>query len=319
MNYLEPPEGYLDIYIENARSISKTFLTMPVRPSIAHGTPEKMTAFNVIEDQFSVAGILATSVIEPGKLHSGHVVWEDVAPSRTGHTSLVASHLMSVAIPYFWTDEMRMAAASQSKLPAHNVVDLHAPHELMWWRWEKGVQIENVPNREGFGHLIQFVDDGIVLVDVGMRYPDDRSTGVPNAMFGTGYIAYNDWKYPDDFPSEVVQTYEFIAKLIAFINSPFITVHKEQPARAGKRQLEKKRIQIPDEGVNFVILRRGVRDEDQVSQGPGRTLTARILTSGHYKNHWWPLEQVHKLTWIAPYFRGPEDAPVRPRGYKVVR
>jgi hypothetical protein len=41
--------------------------------------------------------------------------------------------------------------------------------------------------------------------------------------------------------------------------------------------------------------------------------------NGHVRAQWYPSEQAHRLIWIAPYLKGPEDAPMLTHAYKVAR
>lgn len=315
-----------------------------------------VTPENIISDQLSIACLIAMSFFEPDYFDRPMLIWGDeIAPKDRGHTAVVVASTIAQAIPYLWMDEMRVAAATQSALPTHYVKDLHPPHNNMWWRWErvlpigkpvsatdaltlpefaKGMKLVIDPDYDGvfvLGFILMVIQDwGLNLIEVGM----DNTNQVPTVSLHLRILARGNLNYPDDFeplgtsPRDVAfaaekkTAYEFFAKLTGFINSPFITIHKTKLPRAAKRQLD--RAKAPDitrhqEGVNLVTLRRELVKGGQVSQGFGKTLTERFLISGYYKNHWWPVEKVHKLTWIAPYIRGPEDGPLRERGYKVVR
>ena len=56
-----------------------------------------------------------------------------------------------------------------------------------------------------------------------------------------------------------------------------------------------------------------------IRSGSGRGYRHRWLVLGHFRNQWYRSEQTHKVIWIAPYVKGPDDAPLKPTVYKVSR
>ena len=63
--------------------------------------------------------------------------------------------------------------------------------------------------------------------------------------------------------------------------------------------------------MRFVLLRTEAHGEPH-SLGSGREYRHRWLVSGHFRNQWYRSEQTHKVIWIAPYVKGPDDAPLKP-------
>lgn len=87
----------------------------------------------------------------------------------------------------------------------------------------------------------------------------------------------------------------------------------ERPDRGARREARK--LRLPDEREIVVVrLRREGHDEQPESQRDV-PWTHRWITSGHWRNHWYPSEGVHRQIWISPYVKGPKDRPliVRPR------
>jgi hypothetical protein len=92
--------------------------------------------------------------------------------------------------------------------------------------------------------------------------------------------------------------------------------------RAARRRLARKRIE-PTRGVKFVTIRRSSGRGDGGS--PGRSLSYRTVTRGHWRRHHFRSlgparcddgtwnEDSHRLVWIDPYVRGPDDAPLAER------
>jgi hypothetical protein len=93
--------------------------------------------------------------------------------------------------------------------------------------------------------------------------------------------------------------------------------------RHQRRQLE--RINASKEEVtvqiNVVTLRhRLVKPEHQVKPPEdGVEWKHKWWVSGHYRAQWYPSDKSHKVIWIAPFLKGPEDAPLLEKIYTVVR
>jgi hypothetical protein len=68
---------------------------------------------------------------------------------------------------------------------------------------------------------------------------------------------------------------------------------------------------VPDnQTVEIVSLRRSAIEESQSCDEP-RSIewTHRWMVDGHWRNQWYPSDQAHRFTWIAPYIKGPPDKP----------
>lgn len=111
-----------------------------------------------------------------------------------------------------------------------------------------------------------------------------------------------------------------------FMELPFVFVEKAQEpmTRQARRRLERENRPVPE--VLVVNLRKLARSSKAGDgDGTGHKLQTRHIVSwpnGQWKRHWWPKEGVHKPTFIQPYVRGPEGAPLaapRERVLKVAR
>jgi hypothetical protein len=76
--------------------------------------------------------------------------------------------------------------------------------------------------------------------------------------------------------------------------------------RASRRRLQRSIGDIPT--VTVCSLPRPPASHR--GDGQGRDWSHRWIVSGHWCNHWWPKQQVHKPRWISPYVKGPEDKPL---------
>lgn len=69
---------------------------------------------------------------------------------------------------------------------------------------------------------------------------------------------------------------------------------------------------LPERDVRVIRLRRGVtatRDAEEPADG-GRAWRHRWVVRGHWRNQWYPSLGDHRPKWIAPYLKGPTDAPL---------
>ena len=80
-----------------------------------------------------------------------------------------------------------------------------------------------------------------------------------------------------------------------------------------------------DDPITILKLRRTQHSSEPT--GDGSRLDHRILVRGHWRNQWYPSlgastePEAHRMIWIAPHVKGPEDAPFRtkPKATAVVR
>jgi hypothetical protein len=76
-------------------------------------------------------------------------------------------------------------------------------------------------------------------------------------------------------------------------------------------QRRNKRAGLPDRDVRIVRLRRSLSaDRDAENPSARREWRHRWVVRGHWRNHWYPSIHDHRPMWIAPYLKGPTDAPL---------
>ena len=86
-----------------------------------------------------------------------------------------------------------------------------------------------------------------------------------------------------------------------------------RPDRASRREGTKLGIP-PEREVVVVRLRREAGERNDPS-GESANYSHRFIVGGHWRNQWYPSEQIHRQLYIDDYVKGPEDKPliVRPR------
>ena len=96
------------------------------------------------------------------------------------------------------------------------------------------------------------------------------------------------------------------------------------PERAARRRLEKAGSPLADKRIVTVKLRLAAphaADGDQDAEHARRDWTHRWIVSGHWRNQWHPSIRQHRVQWISPYTKGPDDKPLvlRRKVYKLER
>jgi hypothetical protein len=198
----------------------------------------------------------------------------------------------------------------------------------MWWTYETGIELSTeVGINVGLdATLIRDVADGVEIYSIG-ELSDEESRKVA-ARVGQNSLAFVECVrfsygaiYPDDLADHVaLRRLEGVLACLAFLNSPYIPKTSQRLARAERRELARK--QAPDFGdeITFVTLRRPEpRRHEHKDDAAAVEWKHRWIVSGHYRAQWYPSEAAHHVIWIAPYLKGPEDAPLFEHAYRVAR
>ena len=229
------------------------------------------------------------------------------------------------AVPHLWANDVRaavaeMAVAAAAPLPPHVLVTDVLPAPGMWWSWETEWSDPEQPTTKTQGvllHPLPALNEAGQLHRSGFAASELQTAADGCTVLRPSVLGRFGDCYPEDFAQG--SGYEFIARFLAFLNSPFVPQSTAPATRQARRWAD--RIGIPDlldDAVRFVLLRREAHEE-QHSLGAGREYRHRWLVSGHFRNQWYRSEQSHKVIWIAPYVKGPDNAPLKPTVYKVSR
>jgi len=99
----------------------------------------------------------------------------------------------------------------------------------------------------------------------------------------------------------------FVASFLLFINQRLIGSSRERPSRAARRRALQTGRPLPE--INVVILRK----RTYAGTGAHRDVewACQWIVRGHWRQQWMPASQQHQPRWIAPYWKGPEDKPVK--------
>lgn len=162
--------------------------------------------------------------------------------------------------------------------------------------------VADVPNQNGCAITLGVTDftvpaNGILLAQSGLRY---------------------NQTFPDDFPEPNRAPTALVLSLFAFLNSPFASVEPRKLPRQWRRHGAVAAADV-DAEIAVVTLRQAARDAiDQYNAEP-RAWKHRWWVRGHFRRQWQPSKQAHEVIWIAPFIKGPADAPMLNKVYAVSR
>ena len=234
------------------------------------------------------------------------------------------------AVPYLWLNSTRMAALNSGDLPRFQVSKEQFPFPVMWWTYETDLIIppKTIFDEGGKDTSSEYAGHSLLLVA-----PDT----LPN--LNVGPIAIQVLTHTENYESDYtlldpiqLPAYgenieslrhkdgaEAIFKLLAFAQSPYLTTYQHRSSRSERRRFERVTDEVkPD--VHVVILR-SARAKSGRDDGDGETpdWSCRWMVRGHYRNQWYAGERKHRLIWVAPYVKGPEDKPFKATVYEVAR
>jgi hypothetical protein len=226
------------------------------------------------------------------------------------------AHSILGAVPYLWSDKMEKLADA-APLPKHVTSYSVMPHPFMFWSRES-----RYSTAQGSNNWLALFYTGnriIVLGDFSDDLDEDKTKPPKLALMSDTVNLGKTW--PTDYNGD--KQIGIILKRCAFLNSPYIDSAQGRLPRHQRRQLERidaSREEV-DVQINVVTLRhRVVKPEHQVKPpDEGVDWKHKWWVSGHYRAQWYPSEKSHKVIWIAPFLKGPEDAPLLEKIYTVVR
>ena len=228
---------------------------------------------------------------------------------RDAETRIAVAQSVLEAVPVLWPVDM-LDTARSLELPPHTISPDILPYPLMWWCLSKarGQQAEI----ESF--LIGQTETGAsVLV---YSAPDERGrfnvTGPIDITFQS--------RWPDDYAED--GNAEIILQMLAFMNSRYVDDAVEQLSRPERRRVEREGADLFDGAAHVHVIRLRSPEPlttDGTPSGEGGRWSHRWFVRGHYRAQWLPSKQAHRVTWIAPYIKGPSDKPVQLPGVVVKR
>ncbi len=237
----------------------------------------------------------------------------------------------SQAVPFIWTgsmyDIMSEAIATMPKggpLP----VKLEMPFDnmLFAWKykitlWDMGIDAnekdcldgqtpeEAAKNMEPFWELIyRRSETEATTIMFGRDNSGRRDEKAPEGKELVWYKAA-DWNCQDEAG-------RMHRAFFRWLDSPYVVY--AYPGTGNENRAERRRVQRLQEQVppmhtepKFIMLRRSLTKKGADYKGMDVNWTHQWLVSGHWRDQWHPSTRSHKLTWIAPYVKGPPDLPLK--------
>lgn len=117
---------------------------------------------------------------------------------------------------------------------------------------------------------------------------------------------------PQD-PRHTPGFYQRVAAAFWTLTRQSLTTKSEAPpgASADRKRAARAGVVDPSAPVKIVRLRSGVHDTPGATGGEsGRKVGVRFPVRGFWRAQYLPSTQSHRQQWIAPHWRGPEDAPI---------
>jgi hypothetical protein len=192
-------------------------------------------------------------------------------------------------------------------MPAYTIAPIDRPAEFMWVSYEGSHRATDAAGKvtETDALLIGPLPDGLGIYRIG--------------MWGAS-LFFLKWgmQYPVDFGAGTIG--EHVIKFLAFLNSPYTTTEPRRPERAARREARRMGDETPTDDVHFIKLRQAVTEAvRQEAASRHVEWKHRWWVRGHFRAQWLPSKQAHRLTWIAPYIKGPDGADFTTPVYAVVR
>ena len=275
------------------------------------------------EDVLGERILRLASLIQIEYTQPGHVLCQNPPDGDRLKAMLALTKVAVSASPYLWTEEVREAIRAL-KIPRHVVSPRALPQPRSWHTFETGIQLGGILRYNGRRYEGETAD-ALIVHDVGTGIQaltfgemTDSETGDNHPCLTGGIIPYNK-TFPDDFHEEGARKHaEAVLTMLAFLNSPFIPKEQRQISRSARREAQRAG-RPTDDLVTFMILRRPTGSRGEPLEQHSVEWKHRWLVNGHLRAQWYPSEQAHRLIWIAPYLKGPADAPMLSHVYKVAQ
>jgi hypothetical protein len=218
-------------------------------------------------------------------------------------------------IPYLWKQDMWKLAITD-ELPRHEISRTVMPYPWLWYALQDGAGLLDEKNKDLAcleAIKIHDYEEGIEVVHF-MSFENRRP--VEHGGFDIPYGKV----YPDDFKDlRIRSNVRIILSTLSFLNSPY-----SEDRIGGLNRTERRRYGISNpsdsEQVRFIDLRPVSKSyREPTNEQRDVDWKCQWLVTGHHRNQWYPSLNDHRMIWVAPYIKGPEDAPLKERIYRVVR
>jgi hypothetical protein len=235
-----------------------------------------------------------------------------------------ADHLDRAATYWVAAEVVRLLAAAGPSLPPviPRIEDLPCPSGFAYFETAVPTAARIPEEYEENIEVLQWAHDGDEVVVVPYFAASTRSDGRGVTPHGTPLGAYH-WRYGE--PINGNKGLDEMARLIMAFwllsQQRIAQAQVRQVTRPGRRRAERARFELPEDGIRVVTLRRLVSESVAEAVPIDVDWSHRWIVGGHWRQQWYPTRDEHRPLWIAPYVKGPEEAPLvlKDRVYRWVR
>lgn len=165
--------------------------------------------------------------------------------------------------------------------------------------------------RDSGGRSIKFAIRYCILSESLLMFSDDPAADVEGKLIDTYQRAADKHGVSrDNIKDSILMGEKIPATLWTMILQKIGGDEVAVPDRAARRRLEKSRSPLKGHRVRVVTLRRIIPRQPVEHDGEPVAWTHRWIVSGHWRNVWHPSLGQHRLQWIAPFVKGPDDKPL---------
>lgn len=221
---------------------------------------------------------------------------------------------------YQWSTEMEHFAAA-APLPKHTISRHVLPQGEMFFSFETAWGMTNLNGEEtGSRNWMLVTED-----HRGASFSAIMDLSVGHGADGRVAISGNNFMYgktfPTDFDGKTCQVAHRMLALLAFVNSPYVDTESGRLPRPLRREMQRQGHGDDEQTASVVKLRRRAvaQQASESADEAGRDYRHRWWVAGHHRAQWYSSEQAHHVIWIAPYLKGPAEAPLLEHLYSVVR
>ncbi len=270
-------------------------------------------------------------LIEPSKhnevrfpAHIGNFAWVDPDPVWRHRAKLCGlSILLSAAEVFLWKTGIVGGAVAMT-LPDHLLGREGFSLPFQWWNFESQLNFQTRPPGDPAAvALVGAPIESLLLVRFPARVLLIYQFAPTDALGGKVTWEVYDAVWGDRISN--THQHAWILKLVAFLNSKYVDSNPQRLPRGTRRAMkrvgqDKERQEI---AVRVVELRTKeaatASSEESEADGPARDWAGRWWVRGHIRAQWFPSTKTHKVIWIAPHLKGPEDKEILGRVYRVAR
>jgi hypothetical protein len=227
-------------------------------------------------------------------------------------TGFAAQLLMSQT--YLWSKEV-FNAIKESTVPPHVITRELLPFPFSFHSLEVAYGMRVPGTLEDLGEtdwlaLSYMPDHCNVLQNLTIE-----GQSVPSVRYGA--IPFQK-SYPNDFTPTQARGMSVVLAMLAFLRSEAAAVTQQGLPRGFRRSGEVAPEDL-EKTIGVVTLRRQAREAVAAYEAESSHFKHRWWVSGHFRAQWHPSTESHEVVWIAPYLKGPQDAPLLEKVYAVVR